>query len=173
MTVRRSPARTACLAGLAAAALLSTAACGAGLSPQTYRPRDEANATNGSVHDIALRDVSVQAPPDESGYPAGADAPLSLVLVDQGSQPDQLVSASSDVAAEVGLTTAPSRQGQVRLPPGQPVQLGLVLRGLSRPLHAGDYVTLQLTFADNGQGNVLVPVSVVAPTASASATPTG
>ena len=156
----------------ATAGLLATAACGASLSPQTYAPRDAANGGNGAVRDIAVRNVAVVAPTDPAGYPAGADAPVQLSLVNAGSVEDHLVGASSDAAAQVVLLTGGTPAQRLTVPPGGAAAPGgmLVLHGLTKPLRSGEYVVLHLQFDVSGSGDVSVPVATATGAAAVQAT---
>jgi copper(I)-binding protein len=89
--------------GLALAAALFTSACAAGQDAQTAEVRSSLDGTYATLGKIALRALAIQAPADSLYYPAGSDAPLTLVLVNTDSsthaKPDKLVSISSPAAA--------------------------------------------------------------------------
>jgi hypothetical protein len=91
--------------GLAGAALVALSGCAAGQYAQTA---DETPAIDGVAVDIGtmnVRAVAVVAPSQPS-YPQGGSAPLQLVLVNAGQQPDTLRTVTTDVAS--GVTFYPS-----------------------------------------------------------------
>lgn len=151
---------------------LLLAGCGAGLHAQTYQPRPAADATNTSIHAIAIRNLAVVAPADSQGYPVGADARVQLALVNQGTQNDQLIAVTTDAAGQVVLLDQGSAQNALPIPAGGSagISIGLLMHGLTRPLRSGDYVTMHLEFAVNGGGNVLVPVAIATGAAAVQAT---
>jgi len=82
-----------------AAALLALGGCAAGQHAQTA---DVVPAVDGVAADaghIALRAVTV-APPDNKSYPAGGDATMQMVLVNDSTVDDRLTGVSAPVATE-------------------------------------------------------------------------
>jgi copper(I)-binding protein len=106
------------IAGVTSVALLS--ACGAGQVTQTS---DEIPAIQGvgtSAGHVTVDDAMILFPP-RLQYPAGADAPLSLVITNGASTDDTLISAHSDAARAVEVTpaapgTTPPARGCVLAP---------------------------------------------------------
>ncbi|HKN56592.1 MAG TPA: hypothetical protein VJX66_29140 [Amycolatopsis sp.] len=91
---------------LALGAALVLAGCGAGQITQTGGQQPAVNGTYAQVKTILLRDVAVQYPASGPGYAAGADAPLTLTIVNTGQQDDTLVSVTSQGAANATIDGA-------------------------------------------------------------------
>ena len=147
----------------ATVALLATAVlagCGSGQNAETYKPRTAADATNTSVGTLALRNLAIQAPSTGGELPAGGEAILTGSFVNEGDLPDQLVSATTEVAATVALREGAAVVTSIDVPAlgVSSSTASLVLRGLTRPLAVGSYVKVTLAFAQNGRKDVLVPV---------------
>ncbi len=158
MSLRSVPARRlAPVAGLAAALLL--AGCGAGQSAQTYHEKATADATNVNVGAIAVRNLAVTAPDSGTVLTRGSDAPVTVTLVNSGTDPDTLVSVTSPAAASVAVV-GPSCGSTVPARGTTGSSCSLLLQGLTRDLGTGTYVALTLTFAQNGSKELLVPVQV-------------
>lgn len=154
----RAAGRTA---AVALALALGVAGCGTGLRAQTYEERATADSTNEAVGALALRGVRVLAPPNGTSYAVGSDATVALTVVNQGSQADRLTTATSDAADSVEILDATGKAGTFSVPPQASVSSGaLVLHGLKREVRPGTYVSLTLTFADNGSRQLLVPVQL-------------
>jgi copper(I)-binding protein len=105
-------------------ALLS--ACGAGQNSQTSEVVPAVQGVSASAGPVTVADAMIVFPP-RPAYPAGSDAPLSLVITNGSLNDDTLVSARSDAASAVVITpaatgTTPPPLGCVRSPyePGQP-----------------------------------------------------
>jgi copper(I)-binding protein len=161
--VSRAPRPAALLVG-ALLLPLALSGCAAGRKSETYQERTVADATNDAVGSIALRNVFLAPPPDGEQWTAGSAVPGTMTLVNQGQQADELTSVTTD-AGTVQLVkgTPPATQpaGTVPVPallPADPAY-SFVLQGLSRPLRAGDFVSLTFAFKSNGSASVLVPVS--------------
>jgi periplasmic copper chaperone A len=89
-------------------------------------------------------------------------------LTDRGTEPDELISASSPVAGKVELHVFGVESGvygmhrvdSIRVSPGaaatvlQPGGAHVMLEGLKRPLKAGETFPLSLTFKKAGEVNV-------------------
>ena len=148
---------------LAAAGLLtlSLTGCGAGLEAQTYQKRIVGDATNVDLGTLAVRNISVSPPTNGRTYEAGGEARGVFTVANSGTEPDVLLGVTSPEADEVVVTTN-GLPGSLRVP-GQGTtgtSAGLVLRGLSKDLIAGQYITLVLRFERAGTLEVLVPVAV-------------
>jgi copper(I)-binding protein len=106
------------LAGAASAALLS--ACGAGQVTQTSDQVPAIQGVGTTAGHVTV-DNALVVFPSRLEYPAGSDAPLSLVVTNGASTDDRLVSAHSDAARAVVITpaapgTTPPSGGCVRSP---------------------------------------------------------
>jgi copper(I)-binding protein len=96
-------------AAVAAAVIgaITLAGCGAGQIAQTAGQVAAVGGASADAGQIAVRDVSIAFPEDAEGaavYPAGGQAPLQMSIVNFGSGPDRLLSASSPAAASVGIS---------------------------------------------------------------------
>ncbi|MFD5247376.1 hypothetical protein ACFWIW_22745 [Amycolatopsis sp. NPDC058340] len=83
---------------LALGAALVLAGCGAGQITQTDSQQPAVNGTYAQAKDLVLRNAALQFPTEGQAYPAGAAAPLTLTIVNQGKLDDELVSVSSEAA---------------------------------------------------------------------------
>ncbi|SES06591.1 hypothetical protein [Actinokineospora terrae] len=89
--------------GLGIAAALVTAGCGSGQITQTDSQLPAVNGALAQAGQIAVRDA-VLAYPENGYYAKGADAPLSLTIVNVGGTPDKLVEVTSPLATEVEVS---------------------------------------------------------------------
>lgn len=156
--------------GRRAAAVLATAVlpvglagCGAGFNAQTYQERTVADGTNAAAGAVAIRNISVQAPPEESGYEAGDDAPVTFTLANDGTEDDRLVEVSSPVAASIDIVSGDDTVDEVPLPGLRSTtdEVSLVLNGLERDLRPSEYVELTLRFERGGSVTVATPVATL------------
>lgn len=83
---------------LALGAALVLAGCSAGQITQTDSQQPAVNGTYAQAKDLVLRNAAIQFPTEGQAYPAGAAVPLTLTIVNQGKQDDELVSVSSEAA---------------------------------------------------------------------------
>src|ERR1044072_8077401 len=81
---------------------LGVAGCSSGQVTQTDTIEPAGNGNQGTVGNIALRDVVI-AYPEEGAYDAGGEAPLTLAIVNIGGVDDELTSVTSPAAAKVEL----------------------------------------------------------------------
>ena len=150
---------------LAVVAAASVSACGAGLEAQTYQERITASSTSASAGDLQLRNISVDAPPNDEGYEIGDDATVTVTVTNRGDSDDRLLEVTSSAAREVAVIAGGSERDMVVPANGSTVDaVTLELRGLTRPLRPAEYVDLTFRFADNGTAEVLAPVDVTGET---------
>ena len=160
------PSRPLVPTTLVAVALLglTLTGCGVGRSPETYRERPTVDAAIADVGSLALRNASITPPRYAAEeYAAGADAPLSLTVVNTADQADVLLSVSTTAATTTHLLDAAGTQvDQVALPQGPttPAQFSVVLSTLTAPLRPGQSVPVTFTFRDSGRKTLIVPVEV-------------
>lgn len=159
---------------------LALAGCGAGQDAATSSARTSIPGVNADDQGVAIRNARVPFAPQ--GYPAGADAPVELSVINNGPEPVQLVDQSSPVAGTVTVVSAvpvggstgpggeeppsgeqpPGGEGppnggagpQLLLAPGEAVTATLQVAGLREPLTGIGSLPLVLTF-DNGAGFTL------------------
>lgn len=148
------------LALLALVTAGSLTACGASLDAQTYQERNNADSSNAAVGTLAVRDVAV-APPANGLYEAGEDAVLTLFVANAGTEDDELVDVVTDIATEVVLP-----DGGVEVPGlgATDGEVEVELLGLTRDVRSGEYVDVELVFADAGTQRVRVPVQLTGET---------
>ncbi|TQM15798.1 copper(I)-binding protein [Pseudonocardia kunmingensis] len=118
---RRRPTRAALAAGTLIGAL-ALAGCGAGQITQTSDQVAAVEGANATAGQIAVRNATFEFDGPVEGdavHAVGADAPLSMTIVNTGAELDRLVSASSPVATTVQIT------GDMRVSGGQ----ALAVRG--------------------------------------------
>ncbi|MGW5050476.1 hypothetical protein [Actinokineospora sp. NPDC004072] len=101
------------------AALLATAACGAGQITQTDSQLPAVNGVNADAGGIAVRNAEL-AYPDGGHYPQGGQAALIAALINPGTESDTLVEVSSPIARSVTLTGDTALPGGVTLSVGTP-----------------------------------------------------
>jgi len=143
------------------AAVVSLSACGAGLDAQTYQERNNAGSTDTAVGSLAVRNVFIEAPSRGDVYEEGDDATGTITVTNVSPEPDRLVEVTTDAAEEVTVLVD-GEEGEVEVPPlGSTGSLvTLELRGLTREIRTGEFVTMTLRFAENGTSEILVPVAL-------------
>lgn len=143
---------------LAAALTAGLTGCGTGLQAQTYKEKGRQDFASVDLDRLAVRDLHLLAPSNGT-IPAGGSATLVGVVVNRGGATDRLRDVSTDAATGVALQVDGKPATGVALPPGSAASTWTaVLSGLTRPLRAGDYITVTLTFADAGRTTLDVPV---------------
>ena len=108
---------------------VALAGCGAGQLAQTSSQVAAVAGANASVGDIDVRNATIEFDSAAQGatvYPAGADAPLSMTIVNSGADVERLVAASSPIASSVQIS------GRLRIPGGQ----ALRVEGTPEPMAA-------------------------------------
>ncbi|MFN2479191.1 MAG: hypothetical protein ABR615_08480 [Pseudonocardiaceae bacterium] len=157
------------------AAALALVGCSAGQITQTDNQVSAVDGAFGNVgNSIALRDVLLPYPPNQTGtYPAGSTVPVVLTVINQGDQPDELVAVTSSTGHAVVLgatqiapgTTVISTIGSAG--PSSPLVVGelRILLTNTQPLRAG--LTTPITFQFRNAGTLTLPVPMAAPPNSA------
>lgn len=150
---------------LAVATALSVSACGAGLDAQTYQQRIQAETSDASVGQLALRNIGVEAPSEGAVYEVGDDATAIITVTNSGDESDSLVEVTSSAASEVVVLAGGEERDLVVPGLGSTGDFfTLELRGLTRPLRTGEYVDLTFRFEDNGSTQVLAPIALTGQT---------
>ena len=160
------------------------AGCEAGLNAPTLEFHPANFAANTVKGDISLSNVFVLGPAPSEQLPAGGQASVFLAITSQSGN-DRLDSISAPGTAQSVRVTG----GSIRLPAQTLVDLSgpepeVVLTGLTRPLTAGQAITLNFRFARAGTITLQVPVEQrsfeyatfsppATPSPSASPTPSG
>lgn len=151
ISIRRPSARVLAL-GLGLAALLPLTACGAGTKAETSFAHTSINGLNTASGPILIRDAFVAGPGTQGG-----SVTAYMALFNTGADDDQLVSASSSMAGSVDVP------GTVNVPAGSgalmtPGHAGLTINALKNRALVGTSVPVTLTFAKEGQVQLLLPV---------------
>jgi copper(I)-binding protein len=145
-----------------AVAVLSAAvlsACGTGFQAQTYRETGRQDAASTDLDSIAVRNLHVQAPTSGRTLASGGQAVLTGTFVNTGDTADSLLSITTDVASSVTLMIDGRQVTEVPIPArGTSPAWTAVLDGLTKDLHAGDYVSVTLSFARAGRTTLQAPV---------------
>ncbi|WP_024875362.1 copper chaperone PCu(A)C [Saccharomonospora piscinae] len=177
---------------VAVGAALLVAGCGAGQITQTDTQVATINGTSVGVGTIAIRNAEIDYPEASQGqsqqsqqaqqeheaeeaeglapavYPVNSDAEISMWIVNEGYEGDELVSARSDIASNMaieGSRSVPAQRTLVLNPASgelstdEPTRGQLTLEGLKRQLRPGQLVQLTLTFRDAGSVTFDVPVT--------------
>lgn len=121
----------------------------------------------------AFADITVQDAYVRSSTPSSVTGAAFLTLMNDGSQGDRLVAASSDVAERVELHTHTQDENGVmrmsEIEDGIPIPAGgmhmlqrggdhVMFMGLTAPLEQGSEISVTLTFENAGDVQVMVPV---------------
>jgi copper(I)-binding protein len=151
---------------------LALAGCGAGQTAATSRDMSSAPGVAVTRDGIAVRNAHVEY--SMTGYEAGADAPIQLVLLNETMEPVRLLQVSAPgAAATVTVTEAvqvgpapadqqPAQPGEteLELAPGALYAVTMQAGGLQQPLTGTGKLPLELTF---DRGVVLTLTAPVAP----------
>ena len=127
-------------------------------------------------------DIQVAAPWSRATAKGASVGAGYLTIVNKGSAPDTLVSASTKAAASVeihamsldnGVMTMRALPDGLEIKPGETVTFKpggyhLMLMGLTKPLVQGENIDLTLNFAKAGPVTVSLPVGAIGATAPAS-----
>ena len=121
---RLAPATRRSRAVLLIGAVLGSVALGGCAAGQIAQTAYQANASGGAtvnINGLAIRDAQIAFGDNVEGaavYAAGSSAPLEMHVINQTTQDDRLVSASSPIAASVQIS------GQADLPAGVEMVIG-------------------------------------------------
>ena len=102
--MNRSTSRSM-LAGLVVVGGLALAGCGSGQVSQTATQKPTVDGQMAQVGQLAIRDAALDHPVGGS-YERGSDARLRMVVVNDGVEPDALVSVSSPLATDATISEA-------------------------------------------------------------------
>ena len=106
--MNRSTSRSV-LAGLVVVGGLALAGCGSGQITQTATQKPTVDGQMAQVGRIAIRDAALEYPVG-GRYERGSDARLRMVVINDGVEPDALVSVSSPLATDVTISEAGSAE---------------------------------------------------------------
>lgn len=171
--------------GVAVAAALATTACAAGQQASTADERPTIDGTEGSVGQINLRGLVVEAPSSGSvSYPVGSDVAVKLVIVNNARQADQLKSITSPAFSDWGAFATTAQADQVAANPSSATSLptpsrsvkiasgmrkswgtpeakgSLLLLNSTRVLHPGTTIQMTFGFAKAGSVTLAVPIAL-------------
>ncbi|MFI9815309.1 copper chaperone PCu(A)C [Saccharothrix variisporea] len=117
---QKSPAsrRLAVVAAVATGLGLAAAGCSAGQVTQTDTQVAAVNGASGTVGTIAVRDAQLLFPVAHGYYEEGDNAPVVVLIANNGGEADKLLSVTSDRSAEAEIT------GDKDLEPGTAISGG-------------------------------------------------
>jgi copper(I)-binding protein len=184
--------RRASVVAVLGVAALGLSSCAVGQHAATATDRPAIAGTGASVGSIDLQDISLQAPEITTRatgakfYATGDDAPMTLVIVNDGHSPDTLTGITSTAFTSWGIVSTDAltqpdaiKGGATSVTVGANESVGLGLTDLgvgigssdrtlvlhtlaakSSPLYPGSNVNLTFTFAHAGSVTVAVPVDL-------------
>jgi hypothetical protein len=112
------------LVAVAVASTVALAGCAAGQIAQTANQANNSSGATVTVNGIAIRDAQITFPEAPAGaesaavYRTGGSAPVEMYVINQSTESDRLVSASSPVAGSVTV------EGETDLPAGTMMVVG-------------------------------------------------
>ncbi|QFZ16390.1 copper chaperone PCu(A)C [Saccharothrix syringae] len=98
-----APRRLAVAAAVAAGLGLIAAGCSAGQITQTDQQVAAVNGASGGIGPIAVRDAQLLFPVEHAAYEQGDDAPVTVLISNNGTETDKLLAVTSDAAAPAAL----------------------------------------------------------------------
>ncbi|WP_447005324.1 hypothetical protein ACRAKI_01915 [Saccharothrix isguenensis] len=100
--LQKSPAsrRLAVVAALATGLGLAAAGCSAGQVTQTDTQVAVVNGASGKAGDITVSDAQLVFPAAHAAYEEGDDAPITVVIANNGTSADKLIAVTSDAASQ-------------------------------------------------------------------------
>ncbi|WP_153028845.1 hypothetical protein [Amycolatopsis sp. YIM 10] len=101
--MRQQNRRVLGVAALGLGAVLALAGCGAGQITQTDTQLPAVTGGFADLGKLAVRDAKLTFPGDAAYYPAGADAPVELVVANNGPADDELVDVSTESATDAEI----------------------------------------------------------------------
>ncbi|WP_367133071.1 hypothetical protein [Saccharothrix sp. HUAS TT1] len=99
-----APRRLAVVAALATGLGLVAAGCSAGQVTQTDTQVAAVNGASGQVGDVAVRDAQFPFPVAHGSFEEGDDAPITLVIANNGLTADRLIGVTSDSSSPAEIT---------------------------------------------------------------------
>ncbi|WP_158848250.1 hypothetical protein [Saccharothrix deserti] len=99
-----APRRLAVVAALATGLGLAAAGCSAGQVTQTDTQVAAVNGASGQAGAIAVRDAQFLFPEAHGAYEEGDDAPITVVIANNGTTPDKLMAVTSESAEPAEIT---------------------------------------------------------------------
>lgn len=161
MTSTQRPARSRgrlLAAVVTPAVALAVASCGGGGSDFGDSP-----GANTRAGDVVIRYAHLEDPADADSYPAGADVPFYVWLLNEGDQEVFLSSVTTPLAPSVSMTKGSL---PVSLPPNRLVALGpreehLVLDDIDHQIRGQEIVPVTVKFSDGSSAELEVePIEV-------------
>jgi copper(I)-binding protein len=158
---RRHGPRRSAPAGTAIVVAAALSGCAAGQGAENNPP-----GTNVRVDGIAIRYAHLEDPDAPgTGYTPGDDIAFYVWLVNESTEPAELVDVSSPIATDVSLDGA---QTPVDLPIGTLVDLGpdgphFVLEDITTQVRGAELVPVTLTFAEGPEVEIMVEAVEVSP----------
>lgn len=162
---------------LVASAALALAACSAGQITQTDTQMAAVNGDRASVGQLQISDAKLAFPPgDARHWAAGSDVPLSMSIVNNGEQDDQLLSVSTPLSDDVrikgdkvvmarkaltvdGPPAKTDGEADAATESGEFGNATIVLNDIKRDLFPGQVTMVTLNFRDAGSVELRVPIA--------------
>ncbi|MCE6999508.1 hypothetical protein LZG04_32555 [Saccharothrix sp. S26] len=113
-----APRRLAVVAALATGLGLAAAGCSAGQVTQTDTQVAAVNGASGQVGDVAVRDAQFLFPVAHGSYEQGDDAPIVVVIANNGAEADKLLGVTSDASGPAEIS------GDTKLEPASVILSG-------------------------------------------------
>lgn len=110
-----APRRLAVVAALATGLGLAAAGCSAGQVTQTDTQVAVVNGASGQAGDVSVRDAQFLFPTAHGAYEEGDDAPITVVVANNGTAEDKLVAVTSDFSGPAEIS------GDTQLEPGSAI----------------------------------------------------
>jgi copper(I)-binding protein len=152
------------LAGAVAAITLGAAAltgCAAGQVSQTAQQIANVDGAQGTVGPIGVRQALL-ATPDGANYPKGSQAPLTLWISNDSTEPDTLTGISTDAGTVTINGTATVGPRSLLQIGGADAKVTAAITDLTRDLNYGISVPMTFSFAKAGQLSLNVPIEIPA-----------
>ena len=128
-----------------------------------------------SAHEFTVGKLLIEHPWARASIGPARSGVIYVTLINNGEQPDRLISASTPVAARAAVHTHIIQDGVMKMRPAgvlevvpgeptvfEPGGLHIMLMGLKAPLQEGTLFSLFLEFEEAGQVEVLVLVQEAA-----------
>jgi len=173
--VRLQNRRVLGVGGLALAAALVLAGCGAGQIAQTAGQEPAVNGAYAQAGPLAIRDAALQFPSNGQAYTAGSSAALMLTIVNETGQDDELLGVSSDAATGAviqGSKIVVARNSLVVTPSKQAGGAASVTSTPSSPASSTSSSSPATTSSSSGAPTSSSSTSTATSTATSTSTPT-
>jgi len=144
---------------LLGAAVLS--GCGTGLQAQVYKETGRGDSASADLDSLAIRNLHFEPAAEGNALATGDRAVMTGSFANRGDAQDTLTSISSPAAASVMLLQHGKAVSSIDIPAGGAAGgWTAVLEGVNRPVRAGQYLPVTLTFSRGGRTTLQVPLHI-------------